>query len=254
MKPAITWLGVACTIAIVAPASAHAQGALPVARPVPLYEPPPPPPPPPPPAPVEPGQELLEQDAPELPELPPPPSSSGPPPAAAVTNVERPTFTKPEPVPSQRRTAFHLGTNFGLEVARDGASSYALGAGAQMGFEVYWPAIGFELAAAIQAHGDTTGMPDYTFWEAHPIAYLKRPFKGGVWEVFAGYGVSPSALHAGDFAPGQNVHVLEAGFEDRTKHMYSRLFVRWYAPFDGDLLGAPTATIGVSVGLFRLSK
>jgi hypothetical protein len=153
-----------------------------------------------------------------------------------------------------RRVGFHLGTNFGLEVARDGGSSYALGAGAQLGLEIYWPQIGIELAAAIQAHGDPSGMPNYQFWEAHPIAYLKRPFKGGVWEAFAGYGVSPSQLHAGDFGADQHVHVIEAGFEDRTKHWYSRLFVRWYAPFEGDLLGAPTAIVGASVGLFRLSK
>jgi hypothetical protein len=97
-------------------------------------------------------------------------------------------------------------------------------------------------------------MPDYGYWEAHPMAYLKKPFKAGVWEVFAGYGVSPSALHEGDFAPGQHVHVVEAGLEDRTSNWYSRLFVRWYSPFDGDLLGAPTTIVGASVGFFHLSK
>ena len=119
---------------------------------------------------------------------------------------------------------------------------------------MFWPQIGFELAAAIQAHGDTATMPDHHFWEAHAIAYVKKPFKSGVWEVFAGYGVSPPSLHAGDFAGDQYIHVLEAGIEDRTTRWYSRLFVRWYAPFDGDLMGAPTAIVAASVGIFRLSK
>jgi hypothetical protein len=235
-----------------APSLAHAQSAPPVARPVPLYELPPPPPPPPP-APIDPGQVLLDEDAPPLPDLPPPPNpSSAPPPDTMV--VDKPVFTKPPPVPSMRRIGFHLGTNFGVEVARAGESSYALGGGAQMGFEIYWPWIGIELAAAISAHGDTGSMPDYGYWEAHPMVYLKKPFKSGVWEVFAGYGVSPAALHEGDFARGQHVHVVEAGFEDRTSNWYSRLFVRWYAPFDGDLVGAPTTILGASVGLFHLSK
>ena len=240
--------------ALFAPA-VHAQG-FPLTGPVPLYEPPPPPPPPPPPEPpkpVDPGQEILEEDPLPLDELPPPPNY-GPLPADSSVTVEAPVLVKPEPLPSLRRTGIHLGTAFGLEVARDGGSSFAMGAGAQLGVEIYWPAIGIELAVAFQAHGDTTTMPDHGFWEAHPMAYLKRPFKDGVWEAFVGYGASPASFHAGDFVGDQHVHVLEAGFEDRTAWMYSRLFLRWYAPFDGDLFGAPTAIIGASVGLFHLSK
>jgi len=244
---------VLAAVQLAAPAFAHAQAAIPVARPVPLYDLPPPPPPPPPP--VEPGQELLDEDPPPMPDLPPPPDTGPPPPpVVTVTETERPTFSKPPPVPSLRRTGFHLGTTYGLEVARDGASSFAMGGGAQLGVEVYWPWIAIELGLAVQAYGDTSTMPDHGFWEAHPIAYLKKPFKDGVWEFFVGYGVSPASLHAGDFAGDQNLHVVEAGFEDRTTWMYSRLFVRWYAPFDGDLLGAPTAIVGASVGLFHLSK
>ena len=242
---------------VLAPAIAHAQ--FPAARPIPLGPPPPPPPAPvePPPAadtpPPPPAEELLAEEAPPLDALPPPPEG-GPPPVPPPATVPPESFAKPPPVPSSRRTGFHLGTAFGLEVARVGGASYALGAGAQIGWEIYWPQIAFELGAAIQAHGDTTSMPDHGFWEAHPIVYLKKPFKAGVWEVFAGYGVSPSSLHAGDFGGDQHIHVVEAGFEDRTKHWYSRLFVRWYAPFDGELLGAPTTIVGASVGFFHLSK
>ena len=189
-----------------------------------------------------------------MPDLPPPDGGEPPVAPAALPVVEVPTFTKPPKIPSARRTALHLGTAFGLEVARDGDSSFAMGAGAQLGVEIYWPQVAIELAAAFQAHGDTTTMPDHGFWEAHPMVYLKRPFKDGVWEFFAGYGASFASMHAGDFAGDQNVHVFEAGFEDRTLHMYSRLFVRWYAPFEGDLFGAPTAIVGASVGLFAISK
>ena len=242
---------------VLAPAllPAHALAQVPVARPVPISPgpPPPPPPPEPPPPPPDPSQEILDEDAPPIEDMPPPPGTGSPPPAAE-TIVERPVFTKPPPIPSARRTAIHLGTAYGLEVAREGASSFAMGGGLQLGVEIYWPQIAFELAAAVEAHGDTSTMPDHGFWEAHPMLYVKRPFKDGVWEVFAGYGASPASLHAGDFADDQHLHVFEAGFEDRTTWMYSRLFVRWYAPFDGDLLGAPTAVVGVSVGLFHLSK
>ncbi|HEX5058317.1 MAG TPA: hypothetical protein VFV99_03110 [Kofleriaceae bacterium] len=239
--------------AVAAPTLAHAQGAMPVARPVPLYDLPPPPPEPPPP--VDPSQEILDEDPPPMPDLPPAPDSGPPPPpAVTVSDADRPTFTRPSPVPSLRRTGFHLGTTYGFEVARDGGSSFAMGGGAQLGVEIYWPQIAIELGVAVQAHGDTTTMPDHGFWEAHPMVYLKRPFKDGVWEFFAGYGASPASFHAGDFAGDEAMHVLEAGFEDRTKWMYSRLFVRWYAPFDGDLFGSPTAIVGASVGLFHFSK
>jgi hypothetical protein len=151
------------------------------------------------------------------------------------------------------RHAFHLGLGLGLEVAQNGDSAYAIGGGAHLGYEWYWPRIGLELAAAFEAHGDGATMDNEGFWEAHPMAYVKLPFADGVWEFFAGYGATPASLHDGDLLPDTTYHVAELGFEDRTKNWYSRLYVRWYVPFGGDW-SVPTAIVGASVGFFHLSK
>jgi hypothetical protein len=180
-------------------------------------------------------------------EPPPPPPPPDTPPA-----LERPVLERPRSA-SQLRHALHLGAAFGLEVARDGDGAYALGAGAQLGWELYWPRFAIELAVAIAAHGDQATSPNEGFWEAHPMAYLKLPFGDGVWEMFGGYGASLPSFHDGDLAPATSYHVLELGFEDRTRSWYSRLYVRLYAPFDGSL-SAPTAIVGATVGLFHLSQ
>jgi hypothetical protein len=187
-------------------------------------------------------------EPPQADEPPPPP----PPPPETPPRLERPVLQRPRS-PGQLRHALHLGAAFGVEVARAGDAAYAIGAGAHLGWELYWPQFAFELAVAIQAHGDQATVPNEGFWEAHPMAYLKLPFADGVWEVFGGYGVSLPSFHDGDLIPETTYHVLELGFEDRTRSWYSRLYVRLYAPFDGNL-SAPTAIVGATVGFFHLSK
>jgi hypothetical protein len=182
------------------------------------------------------------------PDEPPPP----PPPPETPPPLDRPVLERPRS-PGQLRHALHLGAAFGVEVARAGDAAYAIGAGAHLGWELYWPSFAIELAVAIEAHGDQATVPNEGFWEAHPMAYLKLPFADGVWEVFGGYGASLPQFHDGDLMPGTTYHVLELGLEDRTSSWYSRLYVRLYAPLDGNL-SAPTAIIGATVGLFHLSK
>jgi len=174
---------------------------------------------------------------------PPPPEGLPP----APPDLPPPLPQELARVPGDFHQALHLGVSVGLEVARDLGPAYAAGLGVHLGWELYWPSFAVELAIEGEAFGDASS--EHGFLEAHPILFLKVPYKEGVWELFGGYGASWSSMHLGWLDSDTIVHVAAIGLEDRTSRLYSRLFLRGYLPHGGGASGV-TVIAGMTVGWF----